>query len=171
MAMRKRSFGFSMFDGLMSTAVFSIMAMTAAPKFFSMQSEYNQALIEGLASKVIHAAENAYLESHKQGTDLEEFGMLPGYGQLQYGYPSVRIGGLANFIDLDMGYRHTDKTWVWVAHHAIHTDRQDSWLLTRSEWVEHPSRNGIESTQCYVKYTAPMYSGDSFQVESVTQGC
>ncbi|WP_104401840.1 hypothetical protein [Vibrio penaeicida] len=169
--MLRLNYGFSMFEGLMGMTVFSLMAVTAAPKFFSMQKEYNQALIEGLASKVTHAAEVANLQAIEEGVEQDEFGMLQGFGQLQFGYPSVRIGGLANFVDINMGYRHTDKPWVWVAHHAVHTNRKDSWLLTRSEWVEHPSRNGILETQCYIRYTAPMYLGDRFIVESVTRGC
>ncbi|MGI9919884.1 prepilin-type N-terminal cleavage/methylation domain-containing protein [Vibrio owensii] len=175
--MKQNTKGFTLIELVVVIVILGILAVVAAPKFLNLQHDAREAVIKGLGGSVHNAAEMAFGKTAVEGMEHEDSYSVEGYGSVQYGYPAVQKGGMENFLDIESGYHDLTKEWVWGAHNHGSVSNPDTWIVTRSEYIdadpddESAYNKAIEDTQCYVKYTAAMEPGDEYKVEVFTDGC
>ncbi|WP_338116854.1 V10 pilin [Vibrio maerlii] len=135
--------------------------------------------MEGLKAAVADAASMAYSKAaveSKENEPLYSVELGGGeHGNLQYGYPTTDTSGLVQFMELNEGYHDLSKEWVWAAHNHGTVSTPDYWIATQSKVLGNYSgsdfNSAIESTKCYVKYTAAMEESAQIEVISETSGC
>ncbi|MBR9876162.1 MAG: prepilin-type N-terminal cleavage/methylation domain-containing protein [Vibrionaceae bacterium] len=173
--MSRKAKGFTLIELVVVIVILGLLAVVAAPRFLNLQSDAKSSVVQGLAGAVNSAAQLAFGKTAVEGQENLARYLVEGYGYVQYGYPSVIRGGMESFLQIDTGYHDMSREWVWAAYNNGSVANPDTWIVTRSEWLNEETisdfNKAIEDSNCYVKYTAAMEVGAEYRVEVFTDGC
>ncbi|MGY3569144.1 prepilin-type N-terminal cleavage/methylation domain-containing protein [Vibrio paucivorans] len=177
--MMKGESGFTLIELVVVIVILGVLSVVAAPRFLNFNHDAKAAVIEGMKGSVDAAAQLAY---SRAAIDNEENN--PSYhievgdksGHVAFGYPTVERGGMENFLNAESGYHDLDAEWTWAAYNSGGSvSDPDYWLVTQSKFIANYTgsdfNSAIEDSGCYVKYTASMEQGASFETQAYTDGC
>ncbi|WP_051333531.1 prepilin-type N-terminal cleavage/methylation domain-containing protein [Aliagarivorans marinus] len=173
-----RSKGFTLIELVIVVVVLGILAITAAPKFLSMQSDARSSSIEGLRAALASGATLVYSKAIIEGlasgnANLDVTGDGSGDISIRAGYP--RVAASCNTFVNNLQY------WVSLTIEAsCNANSNADWYGVVEANMFHFMPAGYTSINenCFVTYTtASEFVGgswidtDSATIESVTTGC
>lgn len=163
--------GFTFFEMIGATAVASVLAVTAAPRFIDLAAEERAAAINGAVGVINSVAENAY----NQAVTDDALQPQPQQGRddvaLAFGYPEASSSGIISAIEKKSSINR-EGGWTYS---VASTSSQRSVVLTLANIDSASSQSSFDeilSSDCYVQYIQPQNSAAlSYQVQSETSGC
>lgn len=164
--------GFTLFEMVGATAVASVLAVTAAPRFIDLAAEERAAAINGAVGVINSVAENTYDQAVMNNV-LQPQAILKSDDNiaLAFGYPEASSSGIIHAIEKKSSI-NSESGWTYS---ITSTPSQNSVVLTLANLDSSTSMSlseSILSSDCYVQYTQPQNNlAVSYQVQSETSGC
>ena len=164
--------GFTFLEMIGATAVASVLAVTAAPRFIDFAAEERAAAINGAAGVINSVAENTYNQVVMNGALPLQSQQSSDNVALAFGYPEASSSGIISAIE-NKSSINREGGWTY---RVASTSSQRSVVLTLAANIDSASSqhsfDQILSSHCYVQYIQPQNSAAlNYQVQSETSGC
>ncbi|GAD30932.1 methylation site containing protein [Photobacterium leiognathi lrivu.4.1] len=139
----KRQGGFTLIELVVVIVILGILAVTAAPKFMSLQNDARKASLEGLKGSIQGAAGIVYGKSAINGAETSETATVDEI-KTKFGYPAATADGIAKAVN---GLESDSADWVGAPD-------GEKYVVTFKSLVkaEKPTAADITGTECYVDY-------------------
>ncbi|MCG7495877.1 hypothetical protein MHO82_03310 [Vibrio sp. Of7-15] len=163
--------GFTFLEMIGATAVASVLAVTAAPRFIDFAAEERAAAINGAVGVINSVAENTYNQAVMNGALPLQSQQSSDNVALAFGYPEASSSGIISAIE-NKSSINREGGWTY---RVASTSSQRSVILTLANIDSASSQHSFDqilSSHCYVQYIQPQNNvALSYQVQSETSGC
>ncbi|MFK7912369.1 MAG: type II secretion system protein [Pseudomonadales bacterium] len=169
---RQTQQGFTLVELVVTIILLGILSAVAVPRFFSVSSEANIAVLESMGGAILAASSQVYARSLMAGVQSEATANvdLDGDGsndvQVRYGYPSgSRNNGVSKIIG---GGFATE--WTWSTSYGDGT----FWLTTAALGGRsgvYVNQTAVRNSGCYILYVPAAAAGAMPTVSYVTTDC
>ncbi len=164
----KRQGGFTLIELVVVIVILGILAVTAAPRFLSLQTDARESALQGLKGAMTGAAGITYAKAAIEGVETEAYDAttsaypeLADESEIHLGYPAPTADGIIALVDgLETGTAGDWSVFIDTDNSAVYATFQTGTALSAAP------------TECFVSYTLDKSKADAVPAYVVnTTGC